>query len=122
MSDHSRIIGQRIQAFREEFNLSESSMARLIGTTVEELCSIERGVRLPSSHEVVRLCHIFGQYPHVLLSPDAAQDINYRTFDDVQNQIDFTGRLGLVQNFNTIKDERLREIIQCLISHAGQSL
>lgn len=69
-------IGQRLRLLRAEQNLSQSKLARILGTHQTNISEMERGVRGVTVQQLVRLSRVLGVSPNALLGVEGARAAN----------------------------------------------
>ena len=84
-------IGEKIRGAREDLDLMQSDMARLIPMNQSNYSKIERGIQEPSIGQLRRICQILKLDPKYLLELDEFETISQRDIEllkDVKLLID----------------------------------
>ncbi len=71
-------IGEKIRNAREDMDLNQSDMARLIPMNQSNYSKIERGTQEPNLEQLRRICQILKLDPRYLLSLDKFEFISAR--------------------------------------------
>ena len=66
--------GERLKQLREQYNLSQSDVARLLGVTTSLICSYEHGERTPSPAKLVKLADLYHTTTDYLLCRNHTQN------------------------------------------------
>jgi len=74
-SDAARIFGERVRAQRLALGISQETLAELSGLHWTALGKIERGLRNPSLHNIVKIASGLAVDPAVLLTGLTAADV-----------------------------------------------
>jgi transcriptional regulator with XRE-family HTH domain len=74
-SDAARIFGERVRAQRLRLGISQETLAELSGLHWTALGKIERGLRNPSLHNIVKIASGLDVDPGTLLAGLAASDV-----------------------------------------------
>ena len=74
-------IGEKIRNAREDMDLYQSDMAKLIPMNQSNYSKIERGVQEPSIEQLRRICQILKLDPRYLLSLD---EFEFISAEDIQ--------------------------------------
>lgn len=53
------ILGKRIQELRQENNMSQKDLAKLVGVSDVAISRWERGTRIPNAENIVNLANVF---------------------------------------------------------------
>ena len=69
-------IGEKIKNAREDMDLLQTDMARLIPMNQSNYSKIERGIQEPSMEQLRRICQILKLDPRYLLDIDASDIID----------------------------------------------
>ena len=69
-------IGEKIRNKREDMDLSQNDMAKLIPMNQSNYSKIERGVQEPSIEQLRRICQILKLDPRYLLDIDEYESIS----------------------------------------------
>jgi len=106
-------IGKRIEEIREQVGLSQSALARAVGTSQSAISQIEAGERNPSFDMLrqiakalrVSIPHLVGAEVEQLSPPELAHFRNYRGLsDDAKRELeDFAAYLRQKQSRKTSK-------------------
>ena len=83
--------GTKIRNSREDMDLSQRDMARLIPMNQSNYSKIERGVQEPSLEQLRRICQILNLDPRYLLNLDEFEFISAEDFallKDIKNFIE----------------------------------
>ena len=83
--------GTKIRNAREDMDLYQSDMARLIPMNQSNYSKIERGVQEPSLEQLRRICQILNLDPRYLLNLDEFEFISAEDFallKDIKNFIE----------------------------------
>ena len=75
LSDAARILGERIRDQRNRFALSQDDIANLTGMNVSNYGKVERGLINPRFYTIIRIAHVLGIDPGVLLTGLTAEDL-----------------------------------------------
>lgn len=79
------MIADRIKQLREQRNLTQAELARLLGITRSSVNAWEMGISVPSTQYVVELSHLFKVTTDYLLCVDAATiNVSGLTESDIQ--------------------------------------
>ena len=79
--------GEKIRAAREDADLLQSDMARLIPMNQSNYSKIERGVQEPSLSQLRRICQILRLDPRYLLNLDAFEQTPTAALTDRQRSL-----------------------------------
>ena len=105
---------------RQKFGLSEVSLGRLIGAASDSMSAIENGHALPSDREFVRLCHVFGIYPHDLIQPSLDRaDAEDFAFPDAEYSVEFETLMAFMRSLQRIDDPRARASVLDIMERLG---
>ena len=74
-------LGEKIRNAREDLDLLQSDMARLIPMNQSNYSKIERGVQEPNMEQLRRICQILKLDPHYLLDLESFEML---TADDLK--------------------------------------
>ena len=83
-------IGQKIKNAREDMDLYQSDMARLIPMNQSNYSKIERDIQEPSMEQLRRICQILKLDPRYLLNLEefeSISDYDIRLLADIKNFI-----------------------------------
>ena len=61
------LVGIRIMQRRKEFGLTQDTLSEQIGISKNHLSSIERGINIPTTQTIFRICNILGHTPDYYL-------------------------------------------------------
>lgn len=79
ISEKSKLVGIRIKHKRKEKDLTQEDLSELMNISPGQLSCIERGVYLPTTQNVYKICDILGEEPNYYLighiSPDRENKI-----------------------------------------------
>ena len=67
LKEISRLVGIRIKHKRKEKNLTQEALSELMGISTGQLSCIERGVYLPTTQNIYKICDILGEEPNYYL-------------------------------------------------------
>lgn len=67
LKEKSRLVGIRIKHKRKEKNLTQEALSELMGISTGQLSCIERGVYLPTTQNIYKICDILGEEPNYYL-------------------------------------------------------
>lgn len=67
LKEMSRFVGLRIKHKRREKDLTQEALSELMGISTGQLSCIERGVYLPTTQNVYKICDILGEEPNYYL-------------------------------------------------------
>lgn len=67
INETSRLVGIRIKHKRKEKNLTQEELSELMGISPGQLSCIERGVYLPTTQNIYKICNILGEEPNYYL-------------------------------------------------------
>lgn len=73
-------IGEKIRNSREDMDLSQSDMARLIPMNQSNYSKIERGIQEPSISQLRRICQILKLDPRYLLGIEEFEFVSSEDF------------------------------------------
>lgn len=65
--NNSKLVGIRIKNKRKEKNLTQETLAELMEISSGQLSCIERGVYLPTTQNIYKICDILGEKPNYYL-------------------------------------------------------
>lgn len=76
----SKLVGIRIKYKRKENNLTQEKLSELMGISTGQLSCIERGIYLPTTQNIYKICDILGEDPNYYLigsiNPERQSNIN----------------------------------------------
>ena len=107
-------IGRKIKEARLESNLAQKKLAGLSGISVNYLCLIEAGKRLPSYWALERISNVFKASPEEMIGETEAfiqRKILLQKDLEAKREFDKLERLGSL--FNNIDFRRLRKYLFC---------
>lgn len=67
VNDISKLVGIRIKHKRKEKDLTQEALSELMGISTGQLSCIERGVYLPTTQNIYKICDILGEEPNYYL-------------------------------------------------------
>lgn len=67
ISEKSKLVGIRIKHKRKEKDLTQEDLSELMNISPGQLSCIERGVYLPTTQNVYKICDILGEEPNYYL-------------------------------------------------------
>lgn len=67
INEKNRLVGLRIKQKRKENNLTQEELSKLIGISPGQLSCIERGIYLPTTQNIYKICSILGEEPSYYL-------------------------------------------------------
>lgn len=67
ISEKSKLVGIRIKHKRKEKDLTQDELSELMNISPGQLSCIERGVYLPTTQNVYKICDILGEEPNYYL-------------------------------------------------------
>lgn len=67
INDISKLVGIRIKHKRKEKDLTQEALSELMGISTGQLSCIERGVYLPTTQNIYKICDILGEEPNYYL-------------------------------------------------------
>lgn len=78
LKEISRLVGIRIKHKRKEKNLTQEALSELMGISTGQLSCIERGVYLPTTQNIYKICDILGEEPNYYLVGHITPEYEYR--------------------------------------------
>lgn len=78
LKEISRLVGIRIKHKRKEKNLTQEALSELMGISTGQLSCIERGVYLPTTQNIYKICDILGEEPNYYLVGHIAPEYEFR--------------------------------------------
>lgn len=115
--DITKTVGAEIHRLRSNFKMSKRTLALLIGTTSGRMSKIERGRVLPFDYEFIRLCHLFGKYPHdFIVPPNQKEKASDFSFVDVEDTTNFCTLVDLIRISRKMKDPKAMALFAQMIS------
>ena len=63
----SKLVGARIQLFRERTDMTQKELAERLGCTPQHISAIERGIKTPKLETFVDICNVLQVQPNLLL-------------------------------------------------------
>ena len=84
-------IGEKIRNAREDMDLSQNDMAKLIPMNQSNYSKIERNIQEPSLYQFKRICEVLRLDPRDLLgmsTDDVISDMDKRLLKDFKNLLD----------------------------------
>lgn len=79
VNENSKLVGIRIKHKRKEKDLTQEELSELMNISPGQLSCIERGIYLPTTQNVIKICDILGEEPNYYLlghiSPDRENKI-----------------------------------------------
>lgn len=76
MKLNAKMIGKRIQRRRKERGYTQEKLSELIGVSQNHLSEIERGVSVPTTQNIFKICDILGETPDFYLIGRACEQTN----------------------------------------------
>lgn len=67
LKETSRLVGIRIKHKRKEKGLTQEALSELMGISTGQLSCIERGIYLPTTQNIYKICDILGEEPNYYL-------------------------------------------------------
>lgn len=67
INEKHKLVGLRIKNKRKENNLTQEELSELMGISPGQLSCIERGIYLPTTQNIYKLCSILGEEPNYYL-------------------------------------------------------
>ncbi|MBR2025156.1 MAG: helix-turn-helix transcriptional regulator [Clostridia bacterium] len=83
------LIGEKIRNAREDLDLSQSDMAKLIPMNQSNYSKIERNVHEPNLEQLKRICQILKLDPRYLLGLDEVEGISQSDLKLLKNVKEF---------------------------------
>lgn len=78
LQEISRLVGIRIKHKRKEKKLTQEALSELMGISTGQLSCIERGVYLPTTQNIYKICDILGEEPNYYLVGHISPEYEYR--------------------------------------------
>lgn len=78
INDISKLVGIRIKHKRKEKDLTQEALSELMGISTGQLSCIERGVYLPTTQNIYKICDILGEEPNYYLVGHITPEYEYR--------------------------------------------
>lgn len=78
LNEISRLVGIRIKHKRKEKNLTQEALSELMGISTGQLSCIERGVYLPTTQNIYKICDILGEEPNYYLIGHITPEYEYK--------------------------------------------
>lgn len=78
LKEMSRFVGLRIKHKRKEKDLTQEALSELMGISTGQLSCIERGVYLPTTQNIYKICDILGEEPNYYLVGHITPEYEYR--------------------------------------------
>lgn len=67
INENFKLVGIRIKHKRKEKDLTQEELSELMGISPGQLSCIERGVYLPTTQNIYKICNILGEEPNYYL-------------------------------------------------------
>lgn len=78
INETARLVGIRIKHKRKEKNLTQEALSELMGISTGQLSCIERGVYLPTTQNIYKICDILGEEPNYYLVGHITPEYEYK--------------------------------------------
>lgn len=78
INDISKLVGIRIKHKRKEKDLTQEALLELMGISTGQMSCIERGVYLPTTQNIYKICDILGEEPNYYLVGHITPEYEYR--------------------------------------------
>lgn len=84
INEKSKLVGIRIKHKRKEKALTQDELAELMDISPGQLSCIERGIYLPTTQNIYKICDILGEKPNYYLIGYISSEKENRIIDLVQ--------------------------------------
>ena len=88
-------IGEKIRNTREDMDLSQYDMAKLIPMNQSNYSKIERGVQEPNMEQLRRICQILNLDPRYLLGLDEFEFISVKDMELLKDAKELIGKYSI---------------------------